>query len=188
MASGIEDSPDTVRPQRRPLVLFVHGMGRSPLSGWLLMRQLRHAGFGTSSFGYWVSRESFVQITDRLAARIDGLLAQHDLVLVGHSLGGVMLRHALGRLGASARRARHLFLLGSPVVPSKMALGLRRNPVFRFATRDCGQLLGSPERMSAIPVPAVPTTGIAGVNRPAAFAASPRPSRPSAPTTKERRA
>lgn len=137
-------------------------MGRSPASGWLLLRQLGHAGLRTTSFGYSVSRESFAQIAGRLAARVGSLLPDGKLVLVGHSLGGVLLRHALSALGPDARRVHHLFLLGSPVQASSAAIRLGRNPVFRFATRDCGQLLGSSERMAAVGVPQVPTTGIAG--------------------------
>lgn len=33
-------------------VLFVHGMGRTPLSGWPLLHRLRQAGLRTTTFGY----------------------------------------------------------------------------------------------------------------------------------------
>ena len=55
-------------------VLFVHGMGRSPASGWWLLRQLRRAGLRTASFGYSVSRESFAKVANRLVARLNSLL------------------------------------------------------------------------------------------------------------------
>lgn len=143
-------------------VLFVHGMGRSPASGWLLLRQLRRAGLRTSSFGYSVSREDFAQIVDRLVARMQPLLEGEELVLIGHSLGGVLLRQALSLLGESGKNVWHLFLLGSPVQTARMARRLENNPVYRLATRDCGRLLGSTERMAAIGVPGVPTTAIVG--------------------------
>lgn len=144
------------------LVLFVHGMGRSPASGWLLLRALRRSGFRTATFGYSVSRESFAQIAARLASTLQALPEQEELVLIGHSLGGVLLRHVLGLLDASAKQVRHLFLLGSPVAASKMAVRFAGNPLFRAITRDCGRLLGSAERMAAIASAAVPATGIAG--------------------------
>ena len=80
-------------------VLFVHGMGRSPVSGWWMLRQLRRAGLHTSTFRYSVSRESFARVADRLVGRLHSLLAGEELVLIGHSLGGVLLRQALASLG-----------------------------------------------------------------------------------------
>ena len=57
---------------------------------------------------------------------------------------------------------RMLFLLGSPVMPSRLAMRLRGNPLFRAVTRDSGRLLGSSSRMQAIPIPNVPTVAIIG--------------------------
>ncbi|SDH94227.1 hypothetical protein SAMN05216603_11748 [Pseudomonas benzenivorans] len=143
--------------------LFVHGMGRSPLSGWRLLRHLRRAGLKTCSFGYSASLEDFAAIERRLVVRIARLAERGDYVLIGHSLGGVLLRAAVNRLPAATRRPRHLFLLGSPLRPALLAQRLAGNPLYRVLTRDCGQLLGSPARMAEIgPVP-VPTTGIVGV-------------------------
>lgn len=139
-------------------------MGRSPASGWLLLRQLRRAGFRTYSFGYNVTRESFDQIVDRLASSLNSLLDEGEVVLIGHSLGGVLLRQALSNLGSQAEQhVRHLFLLGSPLHSSQMARRFSSNLLFRLATQDCGRLLASPERMAAVGVPQIPITGIAGV-------------------------
>ncbi|WP_265949935.1 esterase/lipase family protein [Dechloromonas sp. A34] len=78
--------------------LFVHGMGRSPLSGWPLLRQLQRAGLKTATFGYLVSVDDFSSITARLVSRIEQLAAGGDYILIGHSLGGVLLRAAVGAL------------------------------------------------------------------------------------------
>lgn len=144
-------------------LLFVHGMGRSPLSGWPLLRKLRQAGLKTQTFGYMTSLEDEAAIVARLGSRLIELGRRGDYVLLGHSLGGVLLRLALKTLPADARRPRHLFLLGSPIQPSRLAQRLRGNPVFRLTTRDCGRMLGSVERMAAIGPVDVPVTGIAGV-------------------------
>jgi pimeloyl-ACP methyl ester carboxylesterase len=127
-----------------------------------MLRQLRRAGLRTSSFGYSVSRESFAQVASRLVARLRSLLDGEELVLIGHSLGGVLLREALCTLGTTGRRAGRLFLLGSPIQTARLAIRLGGNPFFRLATRDCGQLLASPERMAAVGIPDVPTTAIVG--------------------------
>lgn len=143
-------------------VLFVHGMGRSPLSGWPLLRELRRNGFNTYSFSYFVSAETFVEIQARLQQQIVELAKQGDYVLIGHSLGGVLLRAALNGIDAKILRPKHLFLLGSPTSSSVLARKISTNFLFKLITQDCGQLLASPERMSSINQVSVPTTCIGG--------------------------
>lgn len=144
-------------------VLFVHGMGRSPLSGWPLLRRLRRAGFQTHTFGHWVSRQSFAAIAARLGQRLAQVGDRGEYVLVGHSLGGVLLREALRTAPVTLRAPQRLFLLGSPVQVSSIAARLGGNPLYRLFTGDCGRLLGSAERMGAVGPAAVPVTAIVGV-------------------------
>jgi pimeloyl-ACP methyl ester carboxylesterase len=144
-------------------VLFVHGMGRTPASGWRMLRRLRHAGLLTHSFGHCVSRESFAAIVARLSVRLTRLAAGGDYVLIGHSLGGVLLRQAMQALPLTVRRPERLFLLGSPVQVSSLAVRMGRVGLYRLLTGDCGRMLGSPERMAAIGAPAVPVTAVVGV-------------------------
>ncbi|UCV03553.1 esterase/lipase family protein [Dechloromonas denitrificans] len=143
--------------------LFVHGMGRSPLSGWPMLWHLRRAGMQTGTFGYATSFESFPAIAGRLAARISHLAGQGDYVLIGHSLGGVLIRAALGTLPAGTRQPHRVFLLGSPIGASRLAKLLHDQPLYRLLTRDCGQLLASEQRMQHVPAISAPTTGIFGV-------------------------
>jgi len=95
--------------------LFIHGMGRSPLSGWPMLQRLRRAGLKTPCFGYSANLDDFSDIVDRLASRMEKLAAEGDYVLIAHSLGGVLLRAALQSLPAATRQPRHVFLLGSPL-------------------------------------------------------------------------
>lgn len=146
--------------------LFVHGMGRSPLSGWPLLRKLRRAGLRTGSFAYWVSLEDFAGIRDRLIKQIAALAAGGDYVLIGHSLGGVLIRAALNALPMETRQPSHVFLLGSPLRPARLAQKLgayRLYRLYRLLTGDCGQLLSSAVRMGEIGSVPAPTTGIAGI-------------------------
>ena len=144
--------------------LFVHGMGRSPLSGWPVLRQLRKAGMQTCTFGYVVTVQDFAPIVARLTARLSTLAHQGDYILIGPSLGGVLLRAALAALPAEeVRPPTHVFLLGSPVRASRLARQLQGNPLFRALTGDCGQLLASDPRMQNIGPVTAPVTGIAGV-------------------------
>src|SRR5512138_3517547 len=108
------------------IVLFVHGMGRSPLSGWPLLHRLRRAGMKTGSFMYVPAFERFDSIVTRLTNRIERLAATGSYVVIGHSLGGVLLRAALNALPHDTARPRHVYLLGSPVLPSRLAVRLER--------------------------------------------------------------
>jgi hypothetical protein len=143
--------------------LFVHGMGRSSLSGWPMLRRLRRAGVNTSTFEYSVSFEDFVRIRTRLASRLSALAARGDYVLIGHSLGGVLLRAVVSSLPPGTRQPSRMFLLGVPLRPARLAQKLGGNPLYRAITRDCGHLLGSPARMSEVGPASVRTTIIAGV-------------------------
>ncbi len=144
-------------------VLYVHGMGRSPVSGWPLLRRLRRVGMRTHTFGHFVSTESFATIVGRLGKRLMQLAHVDDYALVGHSLGGVLLREALCTLPASVRLPQRLFLLGSPVQVSSVAAQMASNPLYRLLTGDCGSMLGSPQRMAGVGTPAVPVTAVVGI-------------------------
>jgi hypothetical protein len=143
--------------------LFVHGMGRSPASGWALLRRLRRAGLDTHTFGHLVSSESFATIVARLAQRLTRIAAAGDYVLIGHSLGGVLLREALRTLPRTVRLPTRLFLLGSPVRVSTVAARMASNPLYRLLTGDSGLMLGSAQRMGDIGSPDVPVTAVVGV-------------------------
>ncbi len=144
-------------------VLFVHGMGRSPLAAWPMLRRLRKQGLHTETFSYFVSSQSFSLIQSRLEKRIREIASRGDYVLIGHSLGGVLLRASLAKLGNSVRPPEHLFLLGSPIKASRLALLFSRYWIFRVLTKDCGALLSSSLRMQEIPASVYPTTAIMGV-------------------------
>jgi len=126
----------------------------------LLAARLRHAGVRCRLFGYVAAAEPF----DRIAARLARWL-QHSAgryVAIGHSLGGLLLRAAIEALPPAACRPEHLFLLGTPNRSPRVARRLQRWWPYRFMHGDSGQMLAAPERMAALPRPAVPTTVIAG--------------------------
>jgi pimeloyl-ACP methyl ester carboxylesterase len=143
--------------------LFVHGMGRSTLSGWRLLARLRARGITPHAFGYAATFQDFASIRTRLAARIGTLSADGDYVLIGHSLGGVLLRAAVASLPPGTPQPRRIFLLGSPIKPARLAQKLQRNWIYRVLAGDCGQLLASQTRMAQIEPGSTPTTVILGI-------------------------
>jgi pimeloyl-ACP methyl ester carboxylesterase len=145
-------------------VLFVHGMGRSSLSWLPTLARFRAHGLAVHTFSYNVSLADFSQIVRRLVKRISLLAQRGEYVVVGHSLGGVLIRAALAQGPANMRLPNSLFLLGSPVLPSHLARRLRNNKLYRGITRDSGQLLGSARRMRAIPAPKVRSVAILGTH------------------------
>ncbi|MDZ7904129.1 MAG: alpha/beta hydrolase [Rheinheimera sp.] len=145
-------------------VLFVHGMGRSPLSGWPLLRELRHNGLNTYNFSYFVCAKAFAEIKTRLQQQIVELAKQGDYVLIGHSLGGGGVRGALNAIEKDIAQPKHLFLLGSPISPSILAQRLSKNVLYKLITGDCVKLLCSFERMNAIGAVGIPTTCIIGTS------------------------
>jgi len=143
-------------------VLFVHGMGRSSLSWLPTLARFRVRGYSVQTFSYTVALEDFSHIVRRLARRLCVLAQRGEYVLVGHSLGGVLLRAALAQCPQHTRPPNVLFLLGSPILPARLARRLRKNKLYRCVTRDSGQLLGSSRRMRRIPAPAVRSVAILG--------------------------
>lgn len=138
-------------------------MGRSPFSGWRLLHRLRGRGLKTTTFGYSVAFEKYDTIVARLRTHISLLAATDDYMVIGHSLGGVLLRAALNSLPPGSALPRRAYLLGSPVLPSRIATRLKNNGLFRAIAGDCGQLLGSAERMKVVGPLSVPTMGIVGI-------------------------
>ncbi len=143
-------------------ILFVHGMGRTPLSGAPMLLRLRTSGHEVDTFGYSTAVNAFDAIRDRLLRKILQVASDGDYALIGHSLGGVLLRSALNKLPSGVKQPKHVFLLGSPIKSARLAKGLRSRFLYRAMTGDCGQLLASDQRMGAIGAIRAKTTLIIG--------------------------
>ncbi len=143
-------------------LLLVHGLGRTPLSLFGLARVLRRDGHHTRFFGYLPPFESVPRILRRLVGALRGFArSRRKIGLIGHSLGGLLLRMALAEV--PELRVHHFVMLGTPQVPPRMArLAWRWFPPFRIFTRDCGRLLNSQHAFRVLPELQVPFTVIAG--------------------------
>lgn len=104
------------RGERRPdqhTLVFVHGLGANrggllPLRGWLRL----HGHRRQLAFGYR-SRGSIEAIALALKRSLDERVRGGRISLVAHSMGGLVARYYLQRLGG-ARRVDRLVTLGTP--------------------------------------------------------------------------
>lgn len=145
-------------------VLLVHGLWRTPLSFLLLERGLRRWGHHAEQFGYAAVAQRYEGILDRLVRRLEHLASGGPYAVIGHSLGGVLLRGALARVTAPA--PHHLVMLGTPNRPPRLACRLVRRWAYRRLMGECGVRLASREFYERLPLPDVPYTIVAGTAGP----------------------
>ena len=147
-------------------VVLIHGMGRTPLSMMRLRRHLRRAGHNPILFGYSPTFETLQGATGRLVRLIERRADTAQYALVGHSLGTVILRSALGRL--ENRMPAACFFLAPPMVACKAAKCFSRFWLYKAVTGEMGRLLAADEFMRKLPLPPTLVRIYAGVGGPRA--------------------
>jgi hypothetical protein len=145
-------------------LLLVHGLWRTPLSLLLLIRQLRGWGYRTEQYGYAAVAQGYDAIVTRLIARLERLADAGPYAVIGHSMGGVLLRSALSHV--TGPQPQHLIMLGTPNRPPRLARVLGVRWVYRRIMGECGVNLSSSLFYSGLPVPRVPYTIVAGTAGP----------------------
>lgn len=143
--------------------LFVHGICGSNVFFTPTLIRFRAKGVNPFIFGYSVTIHDFSTIVSNLVKKMIKVSEKGEYVVVGHSLGGVILRAAIDQIPKKAQLPKMAFLLGSPIGASRIAKTLTKNIVIGAITRDCGHLLSSAERMKSIPKPKIPTIAIIGI-------------------------
>ena len=141
---------------------LLHGMGRTPCSMFKLALHLRRHGIKTHQFGYVPAFETWSHCLKRLTERINSFSDANPhcvYVLIGHSLGTVLIRGALPHVD---RPPLACFLLASPAVACLLARKFSSNVLYRLVCGDMGQRLADPEFMASLPIPKVPTCIYAG--------------------------
>lgn len=120
----LEKREKDTEPDTLPPVLLVHGLYHNP-TGWVyLRRHLRRAGFRKiHTMGYSSWRTDLEAVTSRLNCAINTMENRYPgqkPILVGHSLGGLMIRKWLADAD-NQKRALGALTLGAPHRGSKMA-------------------------------------------------------------------
>ena len=121
---------DRLRPtDGRPPLLLIHGYGCSRAAWWWKRRRLEAAGWSVVTINLEPLYTSIDNYVEPLARRIDEVLAQTgaaQLILIGHSMGGLVARAYLNRHGAA--QVSRLVTLGTPHGGSELArFGLGEN-------------------------------------------------------------
>jgi pimeloyl-ACP methyl ester carboxylesterase len=128
---------------------------------WRIAHALRRSGMRAELFGYLAAREPFDAIVQRLAGRI-AREPDDEYVVIGHSLGGLLLRAALAQIPAGVPRPRRVIMLGTPNRSPRLARRFGGAWWYHLLNGDAGALLADEDRISRIPPPVDPVTIIAG--------------------------
>lgn len=115
--------PDRLGPSpHRPPVLLVHGYGCSRAAWWWLRRRLEAQGWTVATINLEPIYADIEHYVDPLAQRIEEVLAATGagrLILVGHSMGGLVARAYVRRYGAD--KVCRVVTLGTPYGGSELA-------------------------------------------------------------------
>ena len=123
--------PDRLQPvrDRRPPLLLIHGYGCSRGAWWWLRRRLEAAGWTVATINLEPIYTGIDNYVEPLARRIEAVLAETgatQLILVGHSMGGLVARAYFRRFGV--QRVARLVTLGTPHSGSELArIGIGEN-------------------------------------------------------------
>jgi triacylglycerol lipase len=156
---GLWQPPHAPNPERPP-VFLVHGLYHNA-SAWVLYRWwLKRAGFNdVYAFSYNSLTEVFEQIHSRFDQWVEAILAERhpdqQAIMIGHSLGGLIIRAHVSTPDA-ARRVAAVVALGTPHGGSKLAVmgvgKLAQSLVYRGALSQRLEQLPPPEPVKRLAV------------------------------------
>ena len=144
-------------------VLVVHGLARTRLSFAYLAHDLKRAGHSVTSLGYVAAVERFATVCARVRDRVARIAATGEpYAAVGHSLGGLILRIALGTRPPVVPPPHLLVMIGTPNRVPRRATRVRQWWPYRVLGGEAGQLLADPSFFAELPPVTTPYRIIAG--------------------------
>jgi len=167
---ALDRQPAAVAPTELHNVILLHGLFRSAAS----MQQLGQTLDDQQSrrivlFEYASTRGSIADHAAALRDVVEGLPPTNSLSFVGHSMGNIVVRHALGDWERLANRQlldrmKTVVMLGPPNQGAAIARQLAKLPAYRLVAGQGGLELGPQwEQLEAkLAIPACPFGIIAG--------------------------
>lgn len=152
--------PAAAQDRPKETVVLLHGMGRTRVSMAVLQKRFDRAGYETLNFPYGQTGATLDELSGSLAAFLDKKVSTPRYHLVGHSLGNIIVRHAMREpLRPGLGR---VVMLAPPNRPARLAKLLRENGLYRSLMGDSGQKLGDDAFYATLPAPSVEFGVIAG--------------------------
>jgi pimeloyl-ACP methyl ester carboxylesterase len=143
-------------------VILLHGIVRSSKSIYKVADQLRAEGFAAFPMEYPSTQISIPEAADHLDSVIRNLEGIEELHLVGHSMGGLVIRAWFDRHGDP--RVKRVVMLGTPNYGAELADYFKRNVLFRTIFGPAGRQLVTDDAglIPKLPIPPVEFAVIAG--------------------------
>ena len=129
-------------------ILLLHGLMRSASSMEQLAENLAETlEVPIINFEYASTRDSIGEHAAALRELVAGLPADTRLSFVGHSMGNIVIRHAIGdwqrgNEQSTLQRIEHVVMLGPPNQGAAIARQLSKSRVFGWVTGQAGMELG----------------------------------------------
>lgn len=130
-----------------------------------LARYLRQRGYAVANLGYPSRRMRLEGLADDLYPIISAWQAAHPgpLHMVGHSMGGLVIRALLARY--PALRPQRVVMIGTPNQGSEVADFLRNNRLYRWVYGPAGQQLCCAPPRAGLPDAFPAVLGVIAGNR-----------------------
>ena len=122
-----------------PLVVLLHGLGRTHRSMDGMRRHLQSRGFRVWSRSYPSRHRSLKELADQEVAAIEEAAGDSEVAAVTHSLGGILVRHMQGRLPWS-----RIVMLAPPNQGSRVAKRISYHPLFSWFFGPAGLAVAEP--------------------------------------------
>jgi len=143
--------------------ILIHGMGRTPVAMSILAARLRASNIHPHLFGYSVTFERWEDCIQRLENFITKRVKTNEYIMVGHSLGAILMRAVLPKL---IHKPVVCFFLASPTQVCKAARTFAHYPLAKLLGGEIGQLLADQQFMESLPRTGVPIKIYAGTGGP----------------------